>query len=414
MSKPHALSISRRAVLAALAAPALVRAESLPPIRPITKGPKFHWFGYYDKLQFDPASRYALGVEGAFEHRLPTGDDKIAIGMVDTEEGDQWTALGESRAWSWHQTSMLQWLPNSDREIIWNDRLGDHFGAHILDVKTRKHRTIDSPIYCLHPDGRSGLANDFRRLYDVRPETGYAGVPDPNSVVAAPDNAGIWHVNLANGKRELLLSFADAVKVEDGHSDWTGAKHWFNHLLYAPDGKRFVFLHRWRKPGQGRGFTTRMFTANADGTGLRLLDPSGRTSHFIWRDPTHLLVWTHRESHGSRFYLFEDAGNGTVEPVAPDILTRNGHCSYLPGNRWILSDTGPDEERLQHPLLFDTKTNRLVPLGHFHSPPEYTGVWRCDTTPRFSPDGKKVVFDSPHGGNGRQMYLVDVSAITAA
>jgi len=51
-------------------------------------------------------------------------------------------------------------------------------------------------------------------------------------------------------------------------------------------------------------------------------------------------------------------------------------------------------------------------LGHFHSPPEYTRVWRCDTTPRFSPDGKKVVFDSPHGGNGRQMYLVDVSAIT--
>src|SRR6185503_5515020 len=28
------------------------RAEQLPPIRQITRGPKFHWFGYYDKFQF--------------------------------------------------------------------------------------------------------------------------------------------------------------------------------------------------------------------------------------------------------------------------------------------------------------------------------------------------------------------------
>jgi Tol biopolymer transport system component len=26
----------------------------------------------------------------------------------------------------------------------------------------------------------------------------------------------------------------------------------------------------------------------------------------------------------------------------------------------------------------------------------------------FSPDGKKVVIDSPHEGNGRQMYLIDI------
>ena len=54
---------------------------------------------------------------------------------------------------------------------------------------------------------------------------------------------------------------------------------------------------------------------------------------------------------------------------------------------------------------------RRYPLGHFRSPPAYTGEWRCDTHPRFSPDGRKVVIDSPHGGNGRQMYLIDASAI---
>ena len=50
-------------------------------------------------------------------------------------------------------------------------------------------------------------------------------------------------------------------------------------------------------------------------------------------------------------------------------------------------------------------------LGHFHSPQEYSGEWRCDTHPRFSPDGKLVCIDGVHGGNGRQLYLLNISEI---
>ena len=44
-------------------------APALPHVRAITRGPKFHWFGYYDKLQFDPSMRYVLSNEVDFEHR---------------------------------------------------------------------------------------------------------------------------------------------------------------------------------------------------------------------------------------------------------------------------------------------------------------------------------------------------------
>jgi Tol biopolymer transport system component len=90
----------------------------------------------------------------------------------------------------------------------------------------------------------------------------------------------------------------------------------------------------------------------------------------------------------------------------------NGHNTYLPGNRWILNDTYPDKERLQHPYLFDTRTGRRRALGHFLSPREYSGEWRCDTHPRFSPNGRMVTIDSPHSG-GRQIYLIDISAIVS-
>jgi len=45
--------MNRRSFLATLAAP-LFSIEKLPPVRAITRGPKFHWFGYYDKLQIRP------------------------------------------------------------------------------------------------------------------------------------------------------------------------------------------------------------------------------------------------------------------------------------------------------------------------------------------------------------------------
>ena len=36
---------------------ALPPLRPLPPLRALPRGPKFHWFGYYDKEQFAPTGR---------------------------------------------------------------------------------------------------------------------------------------------------------------------------------------------------------------------------------------------------------------------------------------------------------------------------------------------------------------------
>lgn len=385
----------------------------LPPVRAITSGPQFHWFGYYDKLEFDPDSRRVLGMEVDFEHRSPRADDEIRIGMVDLADGDRWTDLGSSTAWGWQQGCMLQWIPGSSEEVIWNDREDGRYVSRILNVATSEMRTLPSAVYALAPDGKWAATTDFRRLNDTRPGYGYAGIADPNTDVLAPGDVGVWRVDLATGQRDLLFSVAQAAAIPDPYNDTSGLKHYFNHLLVSPDGARLIFLHRWRSPdGSGR-FGTRMFTVGSDGSDPYVLDPHGRTSHFIWRDPEHVLAWARHPSHGERFYLYRDRTEA-VEVVAPEVMPLNGHCTYLPGNRWILNDTYPDQDRLQHPYLYEVSTGRRVPLGHFLSPPEYTGEWRCDTHPRFSPDGKKVVIDSPHGGNGRQLHLIDIAGIVSA
>jgi len=381
------------------------------PMRAITKGPKFHWFGYYDKLEFDPTGRYVLGNEVEFEGRSPRAEDTIRVGMVDLQDNDRWIDLGESRAWNWQQGCMLQWVPGSKTDVIWNDRVDGEFVSHIVNVKTARKRTIPSPVYTLATSGRWGIACDFRRLNDVRPGYGYAGVVDPNREKLIPEDVGIWKVDLESGKRELLISVADAAAIPypGGYSE--NAKHWFNHLLIAPDDRRFIFLHRWRGKKEGAGFSTRMFTANSSGKDLHVLDPYGKTSHFVWRDAASVLAWAWHPSKGDRFYLYQDRTT-QVEVVGEGVMTVNGHCTYLPkrGNRWVLNDTYPDKERKQNVYVFDTTTGERKPLGSLVAPKEYTGEWRCDTHPRSSPDGRSVVVDSAHAG-GRQMYLFDVNGL---
>ena len=149
-----------------------------------------------------------------------------------------------------------------------------------------------------------------------------------------------------------------------------------------------------------------------DGSDVRVVDDYGHTSHFIWRDPSHILAWARHPSHRDAFYLYED-GARDVEGVGIGVITRNGHCTYLPDTDWILNDAYPDGERNQELYLYHVPTGAKHALGNFHSPTEYRGEWRCDLHPRFSPDGTKVCIDSPHTGEGRQLHLLDVSEIVS-
>ncbi len=390
-----------------------------PPVRQITRGPKQHWFGYYDKLEFDPTNRYVLSNEVGFEGRSPRADDSIGVGMVDTADNDRWIPIGQSNAWGWQQGCMLQWRPDSASEVVWNDRRGDRHVCRIRNVKTGKQRTLPMPVYALSPDGRFAITADFSRIQNMRPGYGYVGLDDPFADINAPKDSGVWRMDLDTGKAELILSLADVAKIPHKGQNVQHKWHYFNHLLVSPDAKRFIVLHRWRQdmkdPPERRavtGFTTRMLTANADGSDLYILDPSGYTSHFIWRDPQHVCAWTRPAGKPAAFYLFKDKTR-EITVVGKGVMTRNGHNTYLPHEHpdWILNDTYPDKQRNQRPYLFHVPTGNLHWLGAFQLPPQYKGEWRCDTHPRSSNDGMTVAIDSPHTGTGRQIHLIDISKI---
>ncbi len=414
---------NRREFLASAASVALMPAlivpprDDFPPVRTITQGPKHHWFGYYDKLQFDVADRFVLGNQVDFEHRTPTADDEIQVGMVDIQDQDRWIELGSTRAWCWQQGCMLQWRPGNRSQVVWNDREEDRFVCRILDVESKQARTLPQPIYTMSPDGQFALSADFAQIQVMRPGYGYVGLPDRFADQLAPRDSGVFKVDMETSESSLVLPLQEVAQIPHNDRPLGDVWHYFNHLLINPAGRRFIVLHRWRahnaKTGSpAGGFTTRMITADIDGSNLYVLDPSGNTSHFIWRDETTICMWTQPSGKPAGFYLFRDRTH-VIEPVGRGVMTENGHNTYLPkhANRWILCDTYPDADRNQKPYLFDVQSNRKVPLGQFRSPPEYRGEWRCDTHPRSSRSGRLVCIDSPHNGQGRQLHLIDISQI---
>src|SRR6056297_3153879 len=121
--------------------------ETFVPTRTVTNGPKYHWFGYYDKREFDSSGTKVLAGEVEFEGRSPVADDSIGVGYVDTADADRWDEIGRSSAWGWQQGCMLQWVGQTDRTVLWNDQDGDRFVCRLHDTKTGQTRTIDRPIY---------------------------------------------------------------------------------------------------------------------------------------------------------------------------------------------------------------------------------------------------------------------------
>jgi hypothetical protein len=292
----------------------------------------------------------------------------------------------------------------------------------LLNVETREIRTLPRPIYAVSNDGNWAITADFARIQRMRPGYGYVGLNDPRAQSRAPDDSGVWKMNLNTGESQLIFSLAEAAAIDHKGASLAAKWNYFNHLLISPDSSRFIVLHRWREStGDDRdaeptgGFTTRMFTAAMDGSDRYILDPSGFTSHFSWRDPDHICAWTKPDGKRAAFYLFQDQSS-ELSIVGEGGMTQNGHNTYVPNtdNEWILNDTYPDlRTREQSPYLFHVPSGRQVVLGRFRSPPEYRGEWRCDTHPRASNDGKLVAIDSPHTGEGRQVHLIDISAIVA-
>jgi len=369
-----------------------------------------HAHSYYDIPAVDGAGERILVHRLTFTERHPTPDDEVAVGYVHVDRPGEIMPLGTSRAWSWQQGPMAQWVAGGPW-AVWNDREDGRLIARLKHIETGEQRTLPRPVYALSPDGQSALSLDMGRLDHLRPGYGYF-VPDAPMAGRAPDTSGIWLQPLDGSAPRLILSLEAAaawlhrnLPLRERLRHLLKRYHyWFNHAKIAPAGRRFTVKLRWRQPGgcwsdqQGISLTAAM-----DGSDLRLL--ADAPSHVIWQNSQRLYMWRQGE-----MALFEDSAprGRRLHAIGEGVIDANIHLRHLPPSpteqpQTYVFDT-PYAETVTLNLL-ESETGQVTHLASFDNHIPARGPFRCDLHPVPSPDGRRIFITSLADG-ARQGYLM--------
>lgn len=399
-----------------------------------------HYFGYYCCSPLSANGQHLLAHRSNFGARELTMADRVSVGVFEVRTGG-WREIAVTRSFNWQQGAMLQWLgPDFASRVIFNDQEGDRFVARVADVNSGQVATAGPAIYAVHPSGDLALGVRFERHYYTRAYH-YEGVADARWNVPIHPDDGILAIDLRSGRSNLLIRTAD-IAAMDPPPGMDGLSHWLEHILWNPAGSRFAFLHRF---GTAQRYTTRVFTANADGGDIWCMPgwQEWQYSHMAWRDndsfvmfsaktkplagkyaamtesrnPVNAaIVWayrflkrfvprdfTARRALSSGYALVRDR-TGVVELLSTGLLREDGHPSWTQDGRFMLTDTYALEDGNRRLLLFDAAEDRIDELGRFYSPYNNCGH-RCDLHPRFSLDERYAIIDTAHTGRRQIMVL---------
>lgn len=360
-----------------------------------------YFFGYYDKSPWDKNDRYMLCLRVKDTTKFVAPNESAEIILIDTNNNNEIRVLGKTNTWNVQQGSMLQWLgPDFDEEIIYNDFQNGKYCSIILNINTRKKRVIHMPIYTVSSDGKFALTLDFSRLHRLRPGYGYSNLKDKTKEQIIPQSDCIWKINLKDGDIIPILKYTDFMNFET-REEMQGAEHKVNHLMLSPSGKRFMVLHRWIK---GSSRYTRLVTVNSDGTEMYNLSDDNMASHCNWKNDKEILGYLHKDKEGNGYFLMKDKTK-EYSHLWPE-LTNDGHPSYSPDGKKVVTDTYPNRARLS--TVYVIENEKIEVKARVFAPFKYDNEVRCDLHPRWDRKGDFIAVDSVYKGK-RGLYRIAVN-----
>lgn len=360
------------------------------------------FFGYYDSSPLSADNRHLLFYESQRSTALlPATEQPVQLCVYDMETGEVSKRLPVN-SYNWQQGARAQWI-GADRFIYNSYNVAEgRYQSVIAALGSAPDRLIDATI-CDCFGEEYALSLNFERLQALRPDYGYRNkAPMDEAALRAGENDGVFHVDLQTNKVKLIVPLSE-LQQRPHRAITKDTLHKVNHIMISPDGKRFIFLHRFYT--NGRRYD-RLFLAEKDGSDLKLLADDDMVSHCCWRGNDHVVGYLRHREMGDKYYCIPVSG-GKWEVIGSGIIDSlgDGHPS-VHGNK-LLFDTYPNKARMKCLQLFDLDNHRLEELGQFYESFRYYGETRCDLHPRFSQDGKKVFFDSVHEGK-RKLYWINL------
>lgn len=356
--------------------------------------------GYYDKTSINNEDLVLVNIPTQPTSAKPNPKYPIGIRAVDLKTGQE-VNLIDSVAYTWQQGARSQWLDNST--IIFNVLKDNKYKALVYSLSDRAIvKEFEYPVQDAYLKDYF-LSINYSRIMALRPDYGYRSLPIPSETeLERLDDNGIWYVSYENGESRLLYTLQEITAIEP-KSVFDVSLHKVNHLMIKPDGKGFIFIHRWYK-GKRR-FDRLMYS---DFRTMKVLADDEMVSHMCWVDDNTVFGYLRYKGKDGYYFININTGKFTSCVKMTELAMGDGHPTVY--REWIVFDTYPDKSRMQHLYLYNIKTCELFPLLELHHGVRYIGECRCDLHPRFSKDGKYVFFDTVYSGK-RTLCYIDISRI---
>lgn len=399
-----------------------VRAQTTPyelKIEQITSGTKHHFFGYIGQCRTIPwnaSGRYILGLEIDRIDRMPEPDEAATIILIDTRDHNRIIPVDSTRAWNPQQGTMFYWNPLApETQFFFNDRdveSGKVFTV-IYDIgqkkRVREFRYDDTPIGNggVAADGSAWLGINYGRLARLRLVTGYPGALDWSGNEIAPENDGIFIVDIKTGEKRLLVSYRQLeVKLKELKPDIKYSGLFINHTLWNRDADRVYFFVRSGWDGHSGDRINVPCSIFSDGTGLTLhkIHIGG---HPEWAEG-NLIIGRDRGKDGTDRQIYYNVdtkeivgqlGNSEMFPKP------EGDVSLSPDGNWFVNGYGRSSKNYY--AIYNLRNGTFMRSEGIDKG-TYSGDIRIDPAPRWNRTNDAILVPGISANGTRQMFVIRI------
>jgi hypothetical protein len=386
------------------------------PVTIVTPEDGYYIHTFFDVRPWCPSGRLLACLKLPFQDRLPGPDDAAVVCVIDLED-QTIEEIAETKGWGMQVGAHICW--GSDELLYYNDKDGCDVFAIEYNIVSGEKRRMAGPVYQITPDGSSLLSPSLSLINAS--QNGYgATMPegcDCTPRLGAPEDEGLWRVDVTSNERTLLFSLWQAYELLPDKEPFEGSRFTFFHTKINRRQDRIMQVVRCLFD-DGRPQLKFIVTMKPDGSDARIAFP-----YEMWLDGSHHPDW-HPDGRSIlmniklnelRFCEF-GSDDDTFRLVAPQRLG-GGHPSFSEGGLYIVTDAYTGEscvnERHEVPIrLIETETGKeeaicwIWTLGGTNIPAEL----RCDPHPVWSDDYQYVCFNGTPEGS-RQILIADLGSL---
>ena len=354
------------------------------------------FFGYYDKFPMNNNGWVISHISSCPTWKKPNPNVSIKIILTNIKTKES-IVVGETTSYNWQQGARAHWLNNEELIFNWFDKKRNTYCSKVFSIKLRKIiKVIDLPVQ--DSCNRYFLSINYDKLMKSSPDYGYRNKLSRGSTNYKDlGEDGIFVHNFEENSSKLLHSFNQIFDV-GSIPVFKKAIHTINHIMINPNGKSFIFIHRYYLNGVRHD---RLLFS--DFKKIKILFEDNMVSHCCWLDESNIFGYLRYQGSDGYYKCNVETEEISKNVFMTDLGIGDGHPSS--SSNFIVFDSYPDKARMQKLMKYNSSDNSIIELLELFNPLKYQGELRCDLHPRFNNKEDVIFFDAVFEGKRKHYYI---------